>query len=48
MSLCVLAQALGRVVRIRGAAEIDTSYPGFVDDLRLLGGSVEVGAEVDG
>jgi len=38
MSLCVLAQSLGRQVRIVGAAQIDTSYPGFVTDLSSLGG----------
>ncbi|MDX1556422.1 MAG: 3-phosphoshikimate 1-carboxyvinyltransferase, partial [Xanthomonadales bacterium] len=45
MSFCVLAQALDRPVRILGCAEIATSYPGFVDDLRLLGGQVQYQGE---
>ncbi len=38
MSFCILAQALERPLRIRGAAQIDTSYPGFLADLTQLGG----------
>ena len=45
MSFCVLSQALGREVRIDGAANIDTSYPGFVQDLGALGGAVAVDEE---
>ena len=45
MSFCVLAQGLGREIRIRGAAEIGTSYPGFVSDLRAIGGSVHAEEE---
>lgn len=48
MSLCVLAQALGQPVRIRNASEIDTSYPGFVDDLKTLGGSADFEESVYG
>lgn len=40
MSFAVLAQALEVPVRIEGAAQIGTSYPGFADDLGALGGSV--------
>lgn len=46
MSFCVLAQAIGCEVRIRNAAEIDTSYPAFVRDLAALGGSVGVEEEM--
>jgi 3-phosphoshikimate 1-carboxyvinyltransferase len=45
MSFAVLAQALGTAVRIRGAAHIATSYPGFVRDLSALGGAVSVEEE---
>ncbi len=40
MSFAILAQALGRELRISGASHIDTSYPGFVSDLVGLGGAV--------
>lgn len=40
MSFAVLAQALEVPVRIEGAAQIGTSYPGFADDLGALGGAV--------
>lgn len=40
MSFCILAQALGRTVKIKGASQIDTSYPGFVSDLAALGGCI--------
>lgn len=45
MSFAVLAQALGTAVRIRGAAQIATSYPGFARDLSALGGAVSVEEE---
>ena len=38
MSFCVLAQALDREVIVKGAAQIDTSYPGFLTDLSAVGG----------
>lgn len=40
MAFAVMAQALERPLRIRGAAHIATSYPGFVNDLQALGGVV--------
>lgn len=42
MSFAVLAQCLEREVRIHGAGHIDTSYPGFVADLRALGGAAGI------
>jgi len=42
MSFIVLAQTLNQPVSIRGAAHIDTSYPGFLDDLSSLGGAVRL------
>jgi 3-phosphoshikimate 1-carboxyvinyltransferase len=45
MSLCVLAQALGRQIRIVGAEQIDTSYPAFMSDLNRLGGLVSTEKE---
>ncbi len=45
MSFAVLAQVLGRPVRIRGTAEIATSYPEFVAHLCGLGGAVMVEKE---
>ena len=40
MSFCVLAQTLNQPVFVSGAAHIDTSYPGFIDDFSALGGLV--------
>lgn len=45
MSFAVLAQALGNVVRISGAAGIATSYPDFTGDLSALGGAVRMEEE---
>lgn len=40
MSFCVLAQALGQSVEVTGAAQIDTSFPTFIDDFKSLGASL--------
>jgi hypothetical protein len=40
MSFCVLGQVAGGAVTVAGCENIDTSYPGFVDDLCSVGGSV--------
>ena len=37
MSFAVLGLVASRGVTIHGARQIDTSYPGFVADLRSLG-----------
>jgi 3-phosphoshikimate 1-carboxyvinyltransferase len=46
MSFCILAQAMSRPVRVHGARQIDTSYPGFAENLTALGGTVRTEAEV--
>lgn len=38
MAAAVGAVAAGRTVRITGFAAVDTSYPGFLDDLEAVGG----------
>jgi 3-phosphoshikimate 1-carboxyvinyltransferase len=40
MSFCVLGQVARGAVTVAGCENIDTSYPGFVDDLSSVGGSV--------
>ncbi len=40
MSFCVLAQAIGRPVEVHGSAQIDTSFPTFIDDFSSLGAEV--------
>lgn len=40
MSFCVLAQALGHPVEVRGAARIDTSFPTFLEDFTSLGARI--------
>jgi 3-phosphoshikimate 1-carboxyvinyltransferase len=42
MSFAVLGQVADKAVTIGGAANVDTSYPGFVSDLRSTGGRVAV------
>ena len=42
MAAAVAASICGEPVVICGAEAVNKSYPGFFDDLRLLGGSVEV------
>jgi len=44
MSFCVLGQVAPSAVTVSGCENIDTSYPGFVDDLSSVGGSITVGA----
>ncbi|MBT8063494.1 MAG: 3-phosphoshikimate 1-carboxyvinyltransferase [Gammaproteobacteria bacterium] len=41
MSFCVLGQVADGAVSVSGCENIDTSYPGFGDDLRRAGGRVE-------
>jgi len=43
MSFCVLGQVAGGTVSVSGCEHIDTSYPGFVDDLERVGGRVVEG-----
>lgn len=40
MSFCVLGQVAPGPLRVAGAGHIGTSYPGFVNDLNRVGGSV--------
>jgi 3-phosphoshikimate 1-carboxyvinyltransferase len=40
MSFCVLAQVANAGVEVSGCENIDTSYPGFVEDLSAVGGSI--------
>lgn len=40
MSFCVLGQVAAGPVAVSGCENIDTSYPGFVDDLARAGGTV--------
>ena len=44
MSFCVLGQVASGAVLVDGCHNIDTSYPGFMDDLTQLGGNVTVAA----
>jgi 3-phosphoshikimate 1-carboxyvinyltransferase len=41
MSFCVLGQAADGELTVDGCQNIDTSYPGFVDDLIRIGGHVD-------
>jgi len=41
MAAAIAATVCARPVVIRGAQAVNKSYPGFFDDLRLLGGSVD-------
>jgi len=41
MSAAIAAAMCADPVVIQGAQAVNKSYPGFFDDLRLLGGSVE-------
>jgi 3-phosphoshikimate 1-carboxyvinyltransferase len=45
MSFAVLGQVADGEVTVEGAENIDTSYPGFCDDLRAVGGTVECPSE---
>ena len=45
MSFAVLGLVSGEGTRIRGARYIDTSYPGFIHDLRSLGARLGFGDE---
>ena len=45
MSFAVLGLVAEDEISIDGAANIDTSYPGFVKDLRAVGGNVVVAGE---
>jgi len=40
MSFCVLGQVAAAAVTVSGCENIDTSYPGFVEDLLSVGGRV--------
>jgi 3-phosphoshikimate 1-carboxyvinyltransferase len=40
MSFAILGQVAPGAVTVGGAGNIDTSYPGFVDDLQGVGGTV--------
>lgn len=40
MSFCVLGQVAPAALRVAGAEHIGTSYPGFVDDLNRVGGTL--------
>ena len=40
MSFCVLGQAAEGPVEVSGCENIDTSYPGFVEDLSTVGGTI--------
>lgn len=42
MSFCVLGQLAPGPVTVTGCHNIDTSYPGFVDDLKRIGGTIEL------
>jgi len=44
MSFCMLGQVAAGPVTVSGCENIDTSYPGFADDLRSVGGRVEASA----
>ena len=44
MSFCVLGQVAPSAVTVSGCENIDTSYPGFVDDLIRVGGNIVIGA----
>lgn len=48
MSFCILGQVAPDSVEVAGCENIDTSYPGFVDDLVRVGGRVAVGVAVGG
>jgi 3-phosphoshikimate 1-carboxyvinyltransferase len=45
MSFCVLGQVADTAITVDGCHNIDTSYPGFVEDLIRIGGSVDGVAE---
>lgn len=45
MSFAVLGLVAGDAISIDGAANIDTSYPGFIEDLGAIGGRVGVAGE---
>ena len=40
MSFCVLGQVADGAVEVEGCENIDTSYPGFVEDLTAVGGNL--------
>ena len=42
MSFCILGQVASGPVTVHGCHNIDTSYPGFADDLSRLGGRVRI------
>ena len=47
MSFCILGQVAAGPVTVSGCENIDTSFPGFVDDLRGIGGRVEHGGRAE-
>jgi len=40
MSFCILGQVADEPLSITGVENINTSYPGFVADLRRVGGCI--------
>jgi 3-phosphoshikimate 1-carboxyvinyltransferase len=42
MALAIAATAIKEEVRIHGAEAVDVTYPGFVEDMKILGGKVAV------
>ena len=42
MSFCILGQVASAGVEVAGCENIDTSYPGFVEDLVKVGGNIDV------
>jgi 3-phosphoshikimate 1-carboxyvinyltransferase len=42
MSFCILGQVASAGIEVAGCENIDTSYPGFVDDLARAGGTIHV------
>lgn len=40
MSFCILGQLAQSNVAVCGSENIDTSYPGFINDLQMLGGAI--------
>jgi 3-phosphoshikimate 1-carboxyvinyltransferase len=46
MSFCILGQVAQKAIEVAGCENIDTSYPGFVDDLVKVGGKVAAGGRL--
>jgi len=40
MSFCILGQLADSDIEVKGCGNIDTSYPGFADDLKTVGGVI--------